>query len=247
MNTGSIYYNGSTMISSVPSFFGNLVETGTCNAVTQTTTNNATKIPLTQFTPTDSFVSGLNGTNNTYLSGASLYVGVGFNFSCSFGFGGTYEINKNRFMCGFTTNTDIISYLAGYDTSSTPNWFGIGVDALLIDNDGMWGDATFSFISNGSSLPGTKTATSYPANIVSNDVYTLNVYNPVNSNTIFLTLSSVLTTGQASTSFTLSTATSTGVSINQRIYPVIYRYCGPSSNYTSVLLNFGKMTFTSFS
>lgn len=237
MNTGSIYYNGATAIASVPTFFGNLLGAGINNgAVAQTTTNNATKIPLTQFTNNVGVANtaGIIGSNTTYLSGQSLYVGLGFNFSCSFGFGETsLAINKNGFICGFVTDAPPAGW--ANPPSSLPSWFGVGNDPLT--------DNTFFFISNGT-VGYNRTATSYPVNVASNDVYTLNVYNPVNSNTIFLTLSSVLTTGQSSASYTLSTATSTGVSINQRIYPVLYRYYGSGS--TSLLLNFGKMTFTSF-
>ena len=188
-------------------------------AVAVATTSTLTKILKLRLNTT----AVADGQRSGYIGTAThpvLYGGAGWNYNFTFGIGDTNTTASTsvcQMLCGFTTSLTAPLFSSTLGPNLTPNIFGVGCDV---------NDSILSFYMRGTTS-GQKIATTFSSLTPSNYWLNLNVYNPVNSNNIILTLTDKISGLTASTTFTFSAGSPTASVLNSaQIYPILCRGMG---------------------
>jgi hypothetical protein len=210
---------------------------GANTAVTPASTNTLTKIlklRLNTSVVADGQRSGYIGTANHPV----LYGGAGWNYNFSFGIGDTNTAATSvcQMLCGFTTSLTTPAFSSTLNVSQTPNIFGVGCDV---------NDTVLSFYMRGTST-GQKIATPFLSLTPSSYWLNLNVYNPVNSNVIILTLTDKISGLTATQPFSFSAGSPTAaVLYSSQIYPILCRGMAVSGGITGSAQNlFSRFALT---
>ncbi len=188
---------------------------GSNTAVATASTTTLTKIlklRLNTSVVADGQRSGYIGTANHPV----LYGGAGWNYNFSFGIGDTYAASNSvcQMLVGFSTSLTAPSFSSTQGPNLTPNIFGVGCDFT---------DTVLHFYMRGTAS-GQKIATPFLASTPSAYWLNLNVYNPVNSNQIILTLTDKISGLSVSQTFTFSAGSPTSAVLNtSQIYPILCR------------------------
>ena len=184
-------------------------------AVPVASTNTLTKIlklRLNTSVVADGQRSGYIGTANHPV----LYGGAGWNYNFSFGIGDTNAASTSvcQMLVGFTTSLTAPLFSSTLGPNLTPNIFGIGCDFT---------DTVLHFYMRGTTS-GQKIATPFLTSTPSTYWLNLNVYNPVNSNNIILTLTDKISGLSVSQTFNFSAGSPTSaVLYSSQIYPILCR------------------------
>ena len=188
---------------------------GANTAVAPSSTTTLTKIlklRLNTSVVADGQRSGYIGTANHPV----LYGGAGWNYNFSFGIGDTNAAATSvcQMLVGFSTSLTAPLFSSTLGPNLTPNIFGIGCDFT---------DTVLHFYMRGTTS-GQKIATPFLTSTPSTYSLNLNVYNPVNSNVITLTLTDKIGGLSVSQTFTFSSGSPTSaVLYSSQIYPILCR------------------------
>jgi hypothetical protein len=188
---------------------------GPNTAVTPASTTTLTKIlklRLNTSVVADGQRSGYIGTATHPV----LYGGAGWNYNFSFGIGDTNAASTSvcQMLVGFSTSLTAPLFSSTLGPNLTPNIFGIGCDFT---------DTVLHFYMRGTTS-GQKIATPFLTSTPSTYSLNLNVYNPVNSNQIVLTLTDKIGGLSVSQTFNFSAGSPLAAVTNiSQIYPILCR------------------------
>ena len=194
-------------------------------AVAVATTSTLTKILKLRLNTT----AVADGQRSGYIGTAThpvLYGGAGWNYNFTFGIGDTNTTASTsvcQMLCGFTTSLTAPLFSSTLGPNLTPNSFGVGCDV---------NDSILSFYMRGTTS-GQKIPTTFSSLTPSSYWLNLNVYNPVNSNNIILTLTDKISGLTATQTFNFSSGSPTSSVLNtSQIYPILCRGMAVSGGIT---------------
>jgi hypothetical protein len=176
--------------------------------------------PLTKIFKVASNVSSTSeGGRSGYIGSSTfptLFPKIGFNYNVAFGIGdaNTTTTAVTQFFFGLNTTVTIPTWNSTSGPNTTASIMGIGHDL---------GDTFLSWYSRGTTT-GSKIATSFLASTPSLYWLNLNIYNPIGSNNVFLTLKDELTGLTSTQTFSFSAGSPTGAILQSvRVYPIHMR------------------------
>ena len=212
----SLYFTTSAILTATTGYFpaGSMVIIGSVStAVNPTPTNAFTKIFKIN-TPTSSVGDGQISGYQGIISFPKIYIGSGFIWNMNFGIGDTNTALTSicQMFCGFTILTTAPVFSSTVSPNSSLNLIGVGCDL---------GDTVLSFYSRGASGGSVKTSTSFSCATPCTLWFNLTIYNPNNSNTMYLLLTEQASGVSASISYVCNTTTS--ILNSSLLYPVITR------------------------